>query len=652
IKDQGTISHILLFISNIVYISSWILFIYSYLKRNNIVRIKQLTIISFIFATTILSVLIIYYLGSIQIKINSINRIIGLCLNILLLIVAIKHKKKNEGLFIIGLSISIVLTIIELIIKLLIYDNTFGFIQTGIVIVCITYLLSDAILTSVKINSSKKYSNKLLVKIDKVKDEIIQKDNYIAELKSKNEEVTREKALFFNSLSNNLRTPLNSIIGYSENLYTTEDINEVHRTVSDIILESDKIFQSINNILDFSSKDFSDSDLLVKDFRMKEIFDNSVYSSPAISAYSKKITYKVINNCDKIIITGNPRIYKKVISNVLQYLINLIPKEIEYIISGSKVNDEFMNLEVQFIAKELSETDLSMSNNKEIFTKYVKLYGVEFNEELKNNNYFINLRFQCQLASIDKSPKIKELATSKRLDKSLHVLVVEDYLPNLKVVEIHLEKMGCNVFKASNGEDAVKIFNDNYIDLILMDISMPIMDGWEATEIIRSTKKGLDVFIIGLTASSMELDIRHCFEAGMDDVQVKPIRKNQLYNKLQNLEKLIQPHFSTLGSLQADYGISKIEADQLFSSSVKQIEKQLEVIEILAAADDMGGLEKEKPAILNAASNINAFYFSRLLRNLFSACKSHDKDRQKSIMTQLREIIIEVMESHSDLFRN
>ncbi len=178
------------------------------------------------------------------------------------------------------------------------------------------------------------------------------------------------------------------------------------------------------------------------------------------------------------------------------------------------------------------------------------------------------------------------------------------------------------------------------------------MDGWTATEAIRSTEKGLDTPIIGLTASSLDLDIRHCFESGMDDVQVKPIRKNQLYSKLQSLETFKPEVFPTLSSLRADYVISKLETKTLFVSTINQISKQLEVLDILVCAADDTGVQKEILALIHASLLINAFYFSRLLRNFNTSYFNRDNSRVKLLHIRLVEIINIVKEEYELLFRD
>ncbi|MBN2618684.1 MAG: response regulator, partial [Spirochaetales bacterium] len=330
--------------------------------------------------------------------------------------------------------------------------------------------------------------------------------------------------------------------------------------------------------------------------------------------------------------------------------------EIEFNISNKGITDKFMNLVVSFNAINLKKDEIQIIDNigqaKDVFTKYVKLYNIKYREELTDTGVFISFDFQCGISNKKEPNKISNIPDDSIISKSLAVLVVEDYIPNLNIVKLHLDKMGCDVFVATTGDEALSIFNRENIDVILMDIKMPIMDGWEATELIRASKKGLDTLIIGLTASSLDLDIRHCFESGMDDVLVKPIRKNQLFNKLDNFEKFKPEIFPTTASLRADYGISKIETDTLFTSAINQIEKQLEVIDILISAKDNKGMEKEMPAIINAALTINAFYYTRVIRNLYNAYTVGDKLRVEQNISTLKKIISKARNDNESLFWN
>jgi len=658
LEDSNLLKDNLSSIKPILSLLAWLLFILYHTVKRSVWETKQILTTSVIIGLALLSLSVSYSLHIKKIGINEVINTLLFITNLGFLLILLKKPMKDSRILNTSVIISLVLHLGNIIMINILHKPDFGLASTAIISVLIGYYITHFKDISDKIESNKLYSSKLFDTIEKNKLEISRKEHHISELKNINEEITRDKAIFFTTLGRNLRAPLNSIIGYSETIYTTDDITEVAPLVTEIIIEADKIFQAINNIMDFSTRDFNNNDLLLKDFRMKEIFDNSVYASPLISSFKKQINYKSVGVTDKVLIKGNPLIYKQMVTNILQFLISLNPKDIEYEISNNGITEKYMNLDARFIAHNLQNTDSEsitpISNGKDIFTKYIKLYDVKFHEEFNDNDYIINIKFQCGLSDDKTKTSIPNLnvPTKHFLDKNITVLVVEDYLPNLNIVKLHLTKMGCNVLTATNGEDAITLFEKEFVDVILMDIKMPIMDGWEATERIRSTEKGLDTLIVGLTASSLDLDIRHCFESGMDDVQVKPIRKNQLYNKLESLETFKPQEFPTIASLRADYGISKVETETLFTSTINQISKQLEVLEVLISAADDVGIKMEIPVLLHAAAIINAFYFARLIRNFDNAYNQKDHKRVEKVYKRLVETINRVKEDNSDIFRN
>ena len=113
------------------------------------------------------------------------------------------------------------------------------------------------------------------------------------------------------------------------------------------------------------------------------------------------------------------------------------------------------------------------------------------------------------------------------------ILIVEDNPVNQIVERKFCEKYGLNVITAANGEEAIVALDNNSIDIILMDCQMPIMDGFEATKIIRQSREEIrKVPIIAVTANSTTLDRTLCEEAGMDDYTPKPIDFDELTLKL------------------------------------------------------------------------------------------------------------------------
>jgi CheY-like chemotaxis protein/HPt (histidine-containing phosphotransfer) domain-containing protein len=116
---------------------------------------------------------------------------------------------------------------------------------------------------------------------------------------------------------------------------------------------------------------------------------------------------------------------------------------------------------------------------------------------------------------------------------SPHVLLAEDNLINQKVAAIMLEKLGCNVDVAANGQRAIEMFDTTPYDMVFMDVQMPEMDGYEATSVIRK-KEGLSKHtpIVALTASALHQERQKCLEYGMDDYIAKPTKKEDLQKAL------------------------------------------------------------------------------------------------------------------------
>ena len=120
---------------------------------------------------------------------------------------------------------------------------------------------------------------------------------------------------------------------------------------------------------------------------------------------------------------------------------------------------------------------------------------------------------------------------------SLKILLVEDNLINQEVATFILTKKGYIVLIANNGEEAVIMAENEAVDLLLMDVQMPVMNGYQATEKIRQMEliTGAHKPIIGLTANAMKGDKEKCLEAGMDAYLSKPVIKEELYTLIDSM---------------------------------------------------------------------------------------------------------------------
>ena len=142
----------------------------------------------------------------------------------------------------------------------------------------------------------------------------------------------------------------------------------------------------------------------------------------------------------------------------------------------------------------------------------------------------------------DSAAARREKLTNER-GAPLNVLVAEDNLVNQMVIKAMLQKLGCNMVLVGNGEEAVEKYESDDFDIILMDVSMPVMDGAAATQIIRDRQSGDDcqIPIIGVTAHAMREDRQRCIDAGMDDYLPKPVKEDPLYDVLKKWSRAGRP---------------------------------------------------------------------------------------------------------------
>jgi len=174
----------------------------------------------------------------------------------------------------------------------------------------------------------------------------------------------------------------------------------------------------------------------------------------------------------------------------------------------------------------------------------------------------------------------KTIETASRVDKQSFkigdgekILVVEDSLPNQLVVKTLLENANYNVDVASNGIEAIERVESNIYALVLMDLSMPKMDGAQACKIIRSKGDSFSTLPIwAMTANVGKRDIQHCLDAGMDDFIEKPINKKVLFNKIKLL--------LTSSNEKSNTNISVTDADE-FETNTCKADIALDIIEQL-----------------------------------------------------------------------
>jgi Signal transduction histidine kinase len=342
-------------------------------------------------------------------------------------------------------------------------------------------------------------------------------------------------------------------------LMQLECINEEQNKYIRILNESANTMLSvINNLLDISKIESGTFKINSELFNLKETINN-ICNNLLVTGNSKglEVSYYLDPNIDFEIIGDELRlkeILNNLISNAVKFTdegyVSFRVKMIESDDSSEKiefrVKDSGIGIEEDFkekIFNDFSQGDLSTRKKHmgtglglAISKQFATLMNGDicFESSVGKGSTFI---FTCEFKkSKNKKQNLKinnvaeEKTTLSRVEHDKVILCVEDNLINQEVMEGIIKRKGCKYIAAYNGNEALNILANNKVDLILMDVQMPELNGFETTKIIREKELGGEhTPIIAMTAYAMREDKNKCMQADMDDYIVKPFDIEKLY---------------------------------------------------------------------------------------------------------------------------
>ncbi|MDO6439139.1 7TM diverse intracellular signaling domain-containing protein [Cyclobacterium sp. 1_MG-2023] len=379
----------------------------------------------------------------------------------------------------------------------------------------------------------------------------------------KAEESNEIKSYFLSNISHELRTPLNAIIGLTESIKETSKDDAVCSDLEVIHYSSLGLLGAIDDVLDYSKIEKGELKLQDTAFDLRKMI-NQIAHSYATQAKDKGLdfNFKEIGIIPQLV-NGDKRRTEQLIGNVLKNAIKFTQQgEIEFEVEAKSQDENRCQLKIQVrdsgvgIKKQKLESifaSFSQGQNNDkrkfgglglglcIVKALVDLHQGKIDiQSEEGKGTLVALELNYSLPETGEQTDIYDFAKTGVFDlENKNILIVEDNALNQMVLKVILGKWANTSFKiANNGLEGVEMLREQAFDVVLMDLQMPVMDGYEATQAIRSGASGAinsKIPIIAVTADVTQKARNKVFEIGMDDYMTKPVKKDEVYNKIKKV---------------------------------------------------------------------------------------------------------------------
>ncbi|MBC7845155.1 MAG: PAS domain S-box protein [Flavobacterium sp.] len=367
------------------------------------------------------------------------------------------------------------------------------------------------------------------------------------------ENAVKAKQQFLSNMSHEIRTPMNAIIGFTKVVLKTDLNSKQKEYLSAIKMSGDALIVLINDILDLAKVDAGKMTFEQVPFKLAASISDMLHVfETKIQEKNLELVTEYDTNIPKVLL-GDPVRLHQIILNLVSNAIKFTSKG-KITVSVHLLDEDEESATVEFAIADTgigiteSKIDTIFDDFQQATTGTSRLYGgtglglaivkqlvepqggtVSVKSQIDEGSIFsFVLRFLKTNVNAELETEMVELETEIR---NIKVLVVEDMPLNQLLMKTLLDDFGFERDIAENGKIAIEKLEKEDYDVVLMDLQMPVMNGFEATEYIRNTMN-LDIPIIALTADVTTVDLAKCKAVGMNDYIAKPVDERLLYSKI------------------------------------------------------------------------------------------------------------------------
>lgn len=442
------------------------------------------------------------------------------------------------------------------------------------------------------------------------------------------EAASAAKSAFLANMSHEIRTPMNAVLGFSQLMRRDKGLTERQRQQLDIINSSgEHLLALINDVLEMSKVEAGRLSANLAAFDLHALIDE-MDSLFGLRAEAKGLTLRVIRS-DEV-----PRFVVTDENKLRQVLVNLLGNAVKFTDEGgvelhvSVLRDEGDELrlvaEIQDTGRGIApedtgklfeyfeqvgtghEAEAGTGLGLAISREFVRLLGGDITVETQAGVGSV-FRFEIAIEEADGGATSGGDTQDHRVlgllpgEPHYRVLVADDAQDNRELLIQLLEPAGFSVKAVCNGKEALEGFKEWCPHAILMDLRMPVMDGYEATRQIRAAPNGADVAIVGVTASAFAEMRQGVFDAGVDEFMVKPFHEHELFEKLGKLlgARYAYDEGEEIGAAAEALGASAMAAlPSGVTDRIRQAAIAADFDAVLQLADEVGVLDEDLAAAL------------------------------------------------------